>query len=213
MVMKVRRVIETYSLSGLGKELAARWVGEGYERESLRALADRFNRRVLAASMGSAGLSPLDGEVDNTYRLLTDDEVSAGMETQARRRLEREGVDPDTVTDDFVSHQAVHTFLTGDLEVEPPEGPSAADRLEGDRETIQRLQSRLEAVSNDTISRLDRAEELTIGSFSVLVDVQVFCDDCGQQSEIGELLAAGGCQCESAADASDDHDVEPSDNG
>ena len=51
MVTKVRRVIETYSLSGLGEELAARWVGEGYDRESLRALADRFNRRVLAASM------------------------------------------------------------------------------------------------------------------------------------------------------------------
>jgi len=213
MVTKVRRVIETYSLSGLGEELAARWVGEGYERESLRALADRFNRHVLAASMESAGLSPLDGEVDNTYRLLTDDEVSAGMETQARRRLEREGVDPDTVTDDFVSHQAIHTFLTGDLEVEPPEGPSAADRLEADRETIQRLQSRLEAVSDDTIGRLDRAEELTIGSFSVLVDVQVFCDDCGQQYEIGELLTAGGCRCESTADPSDDPDVEPSDNG
>lgn len=197
MVTKVRRVIETYSLSGLGEELAARWVGEGYDRESLRALADRFNRRVLAASMESAGLSPLDGEVDNTYRLLTDDEVSAGMETQARRRLEREGVEPDTVTDDFVSHQAIHTFLTSDLEIEPPEGPSAADRLEADRETIQRLQSRLEAVTDDTIGRLNTADSIDIGDFSVLVDVQVFCEECGQQYEIGELLTRGGCQCDS----------------
>lgn len=200
MVTKVRRVIEAYSLAGFGEELAARWVGDGYDRESLRSLADRFNRRVLAASMEAAGLSPLDGEVDNTYRLLTDDEVSAGMRTQARRRLEREGIDPESLTDDFVSHQAIHTYLTTDREVEPPAEPSTADRREADRETIQRLESRLEAVSADTIERLDSADGLSIGAFSVLVDVQVFCEDCGGQYEIGELLAAGGCQCEAPAD-------------
>jgi hypothetical protein len=198
MVTKVRRVIEAYGLSDVGQELADRWVGEGYERESLRALADRFNRRLLAASMESAGLSPLDGEVDNTYRLLTDDEVSAGMETQARRRLEREGVDPETITSDFVSHQAIHTYLTKDRDVEPPAADSsAADRLDRDRETIQRLQSRLEAVTDDTVGRLNTADSIDIGDFSVLVDVQVFCEDCGQQYEIGDLLEQGGCQCES----------------
>ena len=195
MVTKVRRVIDAYSLEGVGEELAARWTGDGYERESLRSLADRFNKRVLAASMESAGLSPLDGEVDNTYRLLTDDDVSAGMRTQARRRLEREGVDPEPLTDDFVSHQAIHTYLTTDREVDPPGEPSTADRLDDDRETIQRLQGRLEAVSEDTIDRLDSADGLSIGAFSVLVDVQVVCEDCGGQYEIGELLAAGGCQC------------------
>jgi len=201
MVTKVRRVIDDYGLSGVSEELADRWVGEGYERESLRALADRFNRRVLAASMESAGLSPLDGEVDNTYRLLTDDEVSAGMETQARRRLEREGVDPDTVTTDFVSHQAIHTYLTTDLDMTPPDDtPSPAERLDRDRETIQRLQSRLDAVTTDTISRLDTADGLSIGDFTVLVGVQVFCEDCGQQYEISDLLAAGGCQCEPRSD-------------
>ncbi|ATW86854.1 hypothetical protein halTADL_0031 [Halohasta litchfieldiae] len=198
MVTKVRRLIEAYELSTVGQELADRWVGDGYERESLRALADRFNRRLLAANMESAGLSPLDGEVDNTYRLLTDDEVSAGMETQARRRLEREEVDPEELLGDFVSHQAIHTYLTKDREVDPPENQtSAADRLDRDRETIQRLQSRLEAVTDDTIGRLNTADSIDIGDFSVLVDVQVFCEECGQQYEIGELLTRGGCQCDS----------------
>lgn len=197
MVTKVRRVIDEYELSGVAEELAARWVGEGYDRESLRALADRFNKRLLAASMESAGLSPLDGEVDNTYRLLTDDEVSAGMETQARRRLEREDVDPDRLTNDFVSHQAIHTYLTSDLDITPPDDtPSTAERLDHDRETIQRLQSRLEAVTDDTVSRLDTTDSLTIGEFTVLVGVQVFCEDCGQQYDISELLEAGGCQCD-----------------
>ena len=196
MVTKVRRVVDSYGLSGFGDELAARWVGDGYDRESLRSLADRFNRQLLAASMEAAGLTPLDGEVDNTYRLLTDDEVSAGMRTQVSRRLEREGVAIDSLQSDFVSHQAIHTYLTDDREIEPPSADSSArERLEADRETIQRLQSRLEAVTENTVDRLAGKELVDIGSFTVLVDVQVFCEDCGEQYDVGELLDEGGCGC------------------
>jgi len=194
MVTKVRRVIDRYALAGLGDELAARWVGDGYDRESLRSLADRFNKQVLAASMEAAGLSPLDGEVENTYRLLTDDEVSAGMRTQVSRRLEREGLEVDSVQSDFVSHQAIHTYLTRDREIEPP-STDDGDRLETDRETIQRLQSRLEAVTENTVGRLDSTDRLDVGSFSVLVDLQVVCADCGGTYEIAELFEQGGCDC------------------
>ncbi len=194
MVTKVRRVIDDYGLDGLGDELAARWVGDGYDRESLRSLADRFNKRVLAASMETAGLSPLDGEVENTYRLLTDEEVSAGMRTQVSRRLERDGLDPDALQSDFVSHQAIHTYLTRDREIEPPEADER-DRLEADRETIQRLRSRLEAVTENTVGRLDATDRLDVGTFSVLVDLQVVCADCGTTYEIGELFEQGGCDC------------------
>jgi len=197
VVTKVRRVIDHYELSELGDELAARWVGDGYDRESLRSLADRFNRRVLAAGMEAAGLTPLDGEVDNTYRLLTDDEVSAGMRTQVERRLERDGVDIERLQTDFVSHQAVHTYLTDDREIDPPgDNESAADRLERDRETIQRLQSRLEAVTENTLDRSAATDRLAVGEFSVLVDVQVVCSDCGRTYEIAELIEAGGCDCQ-----------------
>ena len=196
MVTKIRRVIDHYELSDLGDELAARWVGDGYDRESLRSLADRFNRRVVAASMEAAGLTPLDGEVDNTYRLLTDDEVSAGMRTQVERRLEREGVDIERLRTDFVSHQAVHTYLTDDREIDPPgDDESTADRLKRDRETIQRLESRLEAVTENTVNRSAATDRLAVGEFSVLVDVQVVCSDCGTTYDIADLFEAGGCNC------------------
>jgi len=196
VVTKVRRVIDHYELSGLGDELAARWVGDGYDRESLRALADRFNRRVLAAGMEAAGLTPLDGEVDNTYRLLTDDDVSAGMRTQVERRLERDGLDIERLRTDFVSHQAIHTYLTDDREIDPPgDDESTADRRARDRETIQRLESRLEAVTENTVGRLASTGHLDIGDFSVLVDLQVVCADCGDTYEIGELFEQGGCNC------------------
>jgi len=196
VVTKVRRVVDSYGLSGFGDELAARWVGDGYDRESLRSLADRFNRQLLAASMEAAGLTPLDGEVDNTYRLLTDDEVSAGMRTQVERRLERDGLDIDRLRTDFVSHQAIHTYLTDDRDIKPPsERESAADRRARDRETIQRLESRLEVVTENTVGRLASTDQLDIGDFSVLVDLQVVCADCGTTYEVGELFEQGGCTC------------------
>ncbi|MFW6382649.1 MAG: rod-determining factor RdfA [Haloferacaceae archaeon] len=195
MVTKVERVIEAYGLT-IGEELADRWRGEGYERESLRALADRFNEAVLGAAMREAGLRPLEGEAANTYRLLTDDGVSAGMRTQARRRLERAGIDVSDLRSDFVSHQAIHTYLTDERGVSPPtDGRSPAERLADDRETIQRLESRLEAVTDNTLDRLVRTDQLSIGDPSVIVDVQVFCADCGQQYAVGDLLGAGHCDC------------------
>ena len=39
-------------------------------------------------AMREAGLSPLDGEPENLLRLLTDDDVSSGMQTQARQTLD-----------------------------------------------------------------------------------------------------------------------------
>ncbi|XVH31638.1 rod-determining factor RdfA [Haloferacaceae archaeon DSL9] len=196
MATKVRRVLDKYDLENFGDELAARWTGDGYERESLRALSDRFNQQVLAARLRNAGQSPLDGEVENTYRLLTDDDVSAGMQTQAQRRLERDGIDVDELRRDFASHQAIHTYLTKDRDVTPPNQQlSAAERLERDRETIQRLESRLEAVADNTLDRLRSTDQLSLGQFSVLVDVRVLCEDCGEQYDVSELLDAGQCAC------------------
>lgn len=196
MVTKVERVLDTYGLT-IGEELADRWRGEGYERESLRALADRFNEAVLASAMRDAGLSPLEGEAENTYRLLTDDSVSAGMRTQARRRLERADLDVDALRRDFVSHQAIHTYLTDKRGVSAPtDGRSPAERLADDRATIQRLESRLEAVADNTLERLNRTDQLSVGERSIIIDVGVFCEDCGRQYEIGELLEAGSCACD-----------------
>ncbi|MFP9190190.1 rod-determining factor RdfA [Natronosalvus vescus] len=196
MPTKIARLVETYDLESLGEELEHRWLGEGYERESLRTLATRFNERLLDERMNRAGLSPLDGEVENTHRLLTDDDVSAGMRIQAERELERAGIDVDTLRTEFVSHQAVHTYLTSDRGAEKPsERTSLEDRLERDADSIQRLSSRLTAVTEDTIARYSETDALESGSVSVLVDVNVLCEDCGEQYDVGTFLERGGCRC------------------
>lgn len=62
--------------------------------------------------MEAEGAQLLDGEVENTYRLPTDEDVSEADRTRARRCLEPDWVDVESVVHNFVSFQAIRTFLT-----------------------------------------------------------------------------------------------------
>jgi len=186
----------SYDLAITNQSLVERWRGEGRDRMSLRELATFFNERLLDAALESAGASRIDGEVGNLYRVLTADDVSSGVRTQARRQLETEGVSVETVEDHFLSHQTIHTHLTECLDVsrnEPSKDPSERRRANHDR--IRALQRRTEVVSTDALDRLRQSDALALDEFDVFVDVTVLCDECGTQSDIGKLLDQGGCQC------------------
>jgi DNA-directed RNA polymerase specialized sigma54-like protein len=186
MNSKVSRVIETYSLDGLGDELVERWVDDG---ESLRSLADEFNRRVLASAMQEAGLNPINGEVENTYRLLTGDDVSSGIRTEARRSLERDDVRVETVLGDFVSHQAVHTYLTKHRGVSKETEPEDdREKLEKNQRTIQQLKGRTRAVATNIIENLRDTGRLDIDDFDVMVDVRVIETASGETYDVSELF-------------------------
>lgn len=191
--LKVSRVLREHDLEHVRDSLAARWVGEEGPRRSLRELADDVNRAVLESALEGAGLRPLDGEVENLYRLLTDDDVGAAQRTEAEAKLERNGLEPDALRSDFVSHQSVHTYLR------EHQGVQLSSTDDGDRaaraaETIQRTSGRLRSVTERTLERLD--VDLTLGRSDVFVSIQVYCDDCGRQFEAEELLARGGCDCD-----------------
>jgi hypothetical protein len=186
MNSKVSRVIDTYSLDGLGDELVERWVDEG---ESLRSLADEFNRRVLASAMKEVGLNPINGEVENTYRLLTGDDVSSGVRTEARRSLERDDIDVDTVLRDFVSHQAIHTYLTKHRGVSKETEPKDdQEKLAKNQRTIQQLKGRTRAVATNIIENLRDTGRLDIEEFDVIVDVRVIETTTGETYDVSELF-------------------------
>jgi len=190
---KVGRSIDEYDLTGVGSELEDRWVGRGVESQSLRSLADWFNCRLLRAKLRSAGAGLIEGEAENLYRLLTADDVGAGARVDAEARLRDAGLDPEEVRNEFVSHQAVHTYLTDFRDAS--KGAGDTDRLETARQTVQRLRSRLVAVTENSIERLVTAETLHLGEYEVFVDVQVFCADCGTSRSLTEILSDGGCDC------------------
>lgn len=191
---KVIRIIDEYDLDGIGDLLVELWTADDPdERESLRSLADRFNQRVLGEALDDVDEQLLDQEIENVYRILTEDDVSVADRTRIERRLERQGIDVDALRSDFVSYQAIRTYLTKHREAEYSRDDEA--RIERTEEHIQRLRSRTGSVTESNIERLRNSGDLSVGSFHVTVDVRIICDDCGSQLDVGELIDRGGCDC------------------
>lgn len=189
---KVARLISRYELQELGEKLEQLWTAEE-GRRSLRDLAAYFNRQLLQRRLKEENVQLLDGEPANVYRLLTDDEVSSAERTRVRRRLEREGIDVDALLSDFVSYQAIRTYLTEYRDAEYT--PSEADRRERETENIQRMRGRTVSVTEGKLEQLRKHDEISLGEFRTLVDVQIVCEDCNSQYDVFELLDRGGCDC------------------
>jgi hypothetical protein len=196
---KVAQVADEFDLHDIEDQIAEYWTSEE-DSLSLRELATLFNRRVLGAAMERAHMDPLDGEIENIYRLLTDDDVSSGVRTETRKKLERNGIDVDQLESSFVTYQAVRTYLKEgrDLEYERDDD---GDRIESVATSVNRLQNRTAAVTEEKLSRLRRNEDISLGEFRVLLDLRVFCEDCGTQYEFGDLLDEGGCRCDTKPEA------------
>lgn len=192
---KVARLLEEYDLQGLGAELEQLWTAEE-DRRSLRELAAYFNRQLLRSALEEANVQTLDGELENIYRLLTDDEVSSADRTRVRRRLERDGVDVDALESDFVTYQAVRTYLKEYRDAEYT--PAETDPIERERTNFQQLRGRMVSVTEGKLEQLRDGGHLTLGEFRTLADVQVVCEECNSQFDVLDLLERGGCDCSEA---------------
>jgi len=190
---KVVRLIEAYELQGIGLELEQSWTAKE-DRRSLRDLAGYFNRQLLERTLEEASLQYLDGEVENTYRLLTDDEVNSAESTRVQRRLERDGIDVDELKKDFVTYQAIRSYLKDHRGAEYT--PTEADPLEREVTNVQKLRGRMVSVTEGKLKQLQTSGELTLGEFRTLADIRVVCEDCNTQFNVLDLLDRGGCSCE-----------------
>jgi hypothetical protein len=189
---KVARLIDEYDLQGLGAELEQQWTAEE-DRKSLRELARDFNWQLLEQALEEANVQYLDGEIENTYRLLTDDEVSSAESTRVKRRLERDGVDIDALENDFVTYQAIRSYLKDHRGAEYT--PDETDPLEREATNVQKLCGRMATVTGGKLEQLRASDELTLGEFRTLADIRVVCEDCNTQFDVLNLLNRGGCNC------------------
>lgn len=189
---KVARLLEEYDLIELGEELERLWTADD-DRRSLRELAAYFNRRLVGRRLAESDVQVLDGETENVYRLLTDDDVSRAERTRVRRRLERDGIDVDSLEADFVTYQAIRTYLKDHRGAEYT--PAESDPIERETESLQQLRGRITAVTDEKLARLRDDDHLSLGEFRTLVNVRVVCESCGTQWEVQELLEREGCDC------------------
>jgi hypothetical protein len=170
------------------------WTTDSDERMSLRDLADYFNQQLLKEAMAKSEMQPLSGEVKNIYRLLTADDVGDADNTRARRRLEREGIDVEELERDFLTYQAIRTYLKDHRGAEYPK--DSRPRKEVEAENLQRIRGRTVTVTNQKIKQLKKGGHITLGGHRIFVDINVLCEDCGSQYAINDLLTRGGCECE-----------------
>lgn len=198
---KVGTVAAAYGFEDVDDRLRTRWGDDA----SVRDLAGGFNRRVLRAAVEASGTVPIDGEIENLYRVLTDDTVDAGSRTRARERLRQDGVPVEDVEDQFVSHQTMYRHLTDCLETEHESGYEAPEeRVDAWRGRIRSLRNRTASVTERGVDQLSAADAVAVGSFDVLVDISVLCDDCGGYYDIEEFLDDRACGCTTAGPARDD---------
>lgn len=189
---KVARLIQKYNLEGFGAELEREWTAD-QNRRSLRDLATYFNQQILEQTLKTSNVQQLDGELENTYRLLTDDEVSNAEFTRIKRRLERDGVDVESLLKDFVTYQAIRTYLKEYRGAEYT--PSETDPVEREKTNIQKLRGRTISVTEGKIEQLQKTDQIILGDFRILTNIQVVCEDCNSQFDVAELLDRGGCNC------------------
>jgi hypothetical protein len=188
---KVARLIDEKGLEPLGAELERLWTADE-DRRSLRELASYFNRELLRQALDEAEVRLVDGEIENIYRLLTDEDAGADR-TRIRRRLERNGIDVDAVENDFVTYQAIRTYLKKHRGAEYT--PEEVDPIEREIANIQQLRGRVDSVTEGKLSQLREMDRLDLGTFRTLVNVQVVCEDCNTQFDVVELLERGRCNC------------------
>ena len=189
---KVARLIDEYGLHELGPEMERLWTADE-NRRSLRSLADYFNQQLLESVVEEHDLQLLDGELENIYRLLTDDEVSSADRTRVCRRLEREGIAINDFKSNFVTYQAIRSYLKTHRNAEYT--PEESDPIERQKTNIQQLQGRVTSVTEGNLEQLRASDQITLGEFRTLANVQVICEDCNAQFDVLELLDRGGCDC------------------
>ena len=190
---KVGTVASEWGLEQMHEELETRW---GKEGASVRTLTEEFNRRVLHAGFEQSGRTPIDGEIDNLYRVLTGEDVDAGSRTQVRERLRRNGIPIEEIEGQFVSHQTLYRHLRNCLSAaHDGEEKTQAELIDTWRDRIRALETRTSNVTDRGVGQLADAGAVDIGDFDVLVDVNVICNDCGEFYELEAFLDGRSCGC------------------
>lgn len=159
----------------------------------MRTLARAFNLRLFRRVLARHDVSATEPEFETMYDILRGDEGTGADRNRVRRTLERAGIDIADLEEHFITHQAVHTYLTegrGLSKVER-EGRSPAKS----RETIDRLRGRLTSVIESELRSLDNSPEFTFDDPDAIVTVTVNCKTCNAHMDLIEALASGGCDC------------------
>lgn len=190
---KIVRVMRTYDLDHLEVQLVNRWTGTGEEQFTIRELARWFNVRVVERAMEEHGVS-FDGLVpdpETVYDAIDADDPDEHQES-VLEALRDSGFPVDDLAEDLPHWRSVYAWLTEDKEVE---GGNTREPLTPQRgqERIDKLLSRVERVSDSTLSQLAQNRDGEVPDAEVSVRLRVKCSECEHTCVHREWIQAGGC--------------------
>jgi hypothetical protein len=184
---KVGTVGDEFGLLAFAAEMGERWK-QGEDGSSFRGLAEEFNMLVLERAMREQDMNPLDGEVRNIYRLLTDDDVSSGDTIEARNRLDHNGIDASDLVSNFISYQTVNRHIKDCLGTESPPEVTGTDSARKTIHRIQALRNRTEAVTKESLKQFEDSDTLPYDDFDVIVNINVVDNNSGELQKLDRLI-------------------------
>lgn len=211
---KVGRATDAYDLPGLNEAVRARYRDDG---ASLRDLASFINRQILEAALEDApdgafdstrelfGALERDEAVASIHRALTTDGVSPDRQARVRTRLVQHGIDPDAITDDWVSHTTVRSHLRDCLEIDT--GSTSELDLDDAMNTLEWARARCAGVVERVLQRLQASNTVQIASPDVTVSIRVTCTACHTSCRPSELADGTSCDCEAPGSPDDATDT------
>ena len=191
---KIGRMSGKYDREDLSRKIGE-WRTMSDSPSSLRQLTTKFNKALLRAAVEDAGMSPISGETDNYYRLLTGEDVSAGDHVQIRNRLQKHEIDADELRSDFVSYQTINRHLKNCLEVDDSNPREEGFQAENAIKRIRALRNRTQAVIENTLHQLNNNSKITSDDLEVLINISIICNECGSRVGIDQIANGEGCNC------------------
>ncbi|RQG88022.1 hypothetical protein EA462_14295 [Natrarchaeobius halalkaliphilus] len=205
---KVARVIDDYELEGLDETLVDLWTRDDSSRKSIRELADLVNAEIVSAVVGSElqGMTPMEYPPDRiatrlAARSSTDsrfEDVSQGDINEVTNWMESEGIDVDSLTNDFVTFGVVYDYLKNYHDAKASEkyrkSSSPEELKEKVTSRLDGLKEQVETVTKESNRSLENAGILQETNRTVTVDIRITCVNCGREYPAIEFVEANGCR-------------------
>jgi hypothetical protein len=187
---KLSRKRDSYDIHMDDSTLVTEW----QNGTSVRSLTRSFNETLIEARGDAVDVTRTEWSRLPIYDILKTDALERSRAIEVQQELERAGVDPETLEDELISHQAMYRHLTSCLDATASDDSTPDERRKKARDTVYALQQRTTVVTESTVETLQNNGITDIGDPDVLVDVQVICRDCGRSMDF-ETVLGEGCSC------------------
>lgn len=192
---KIDILVDRYELDeresryeSLDDRLLTRWTGaDGNESSGYRQLTEWFNRQLLRTLYDEYGRDTTGNQVENDYDALTgDDEL---LREEVRDAISADGIDADSLQQDFVSWSTMRTHLKNCLDGEKVVGESDTD---WQRQSVEIAKSISKSKVRDALPSLSKSGRLSGGEdANVEIQVLLSCPECPTRIPFNDALTRG----------------------